>query len=77
MLPDKAIKVTNIDLIETTTFVKVRGDLYIDRPKTIYADNITPHPDMLVQPRVKVNGNLDIQGTLTTTGPTTITPGDT
>jgi hypothetical protein len=29
------------------------------------------------QPRIQVNGDLDIQGTLTTTGRTTITPGAT
>ena len=57
--------------------MKVRGDLYIDPQKSIWTDNITPHFNMFVQPRVQVNGDLKIQGTLTTTGPTTITPGAT
>ena len=64
MLPDKAIKVANIDPIENTTYVTVRGDLSIDPPKTIYTDNITPHLKEFVQSRVLVNGNMDIEGDL-------------
>ncbi len=80
MLPKKAIKVTNIDPIENTTYVKVRGDLYIDPEKTIFTDSLTPHLHLSMcaqQHCVQVNGDLDIQGTLTTTGPTTITLGAT
>ena len=36
MLPDKAIKVTNIDPVDNMSSVQVRGDLYIDPGKTIW-----------------------------------------
>jgi hypothetical protein len=77
MLPEKALQVTNVDPVENTTYVKVRGDLYIDPDKIIFVDSITPHLRVGEPLSVQVNGDLDIQGTLTTTGPTTITPGAT